>query len=289
VYVTVEDSSATLTLNGKPVKGSVLFALEKLDVGQYTLVARTAMMVGSIDIVVGRNEVLRVDIPLKPATGTVKFLSDPMGAQIFVNRQLIGQTPFKSTTLQVGEIKATFHKLGFFDTTVSFALGQDQEVVSKLTLTPVGNLVFEPETPAQMTLIQGRDTLVRSGDKPIGLRPGSWRLLVRDKAWQPLDTVVQIKKGRTTSVALKRYQARVSIIASPEAEAWLDGVALGPTPHILDTVAPGTHTLILRQQGYKDAVRKITVTPGQVVLKRITLENRNGPTPEELESRARDE
>lgn len=289
LYVTLEDSTATLFLDGLQVQGSRLFSLEKVEAGTHLLVARTATQFGAIEVSLMNDDVQHVEIPLINGTGMVKFLSDPMGAQVFVERQLVGETPFKSGILEVGNRKALFRKEGYFDTTVPVGVSMDEQRSVKVNLRPAGSLALDPPVEIPLTLTNGTETLTKLGDKPVLLRPGTWRVQASHPDWRYLDTTVTIRKGKLTTVPLHRYHARLSIIAKPKAEVWLDGKPIGPTPHILDTVEPGAHVLRLRCVGYKDIVKPFVAAIGEVLLERFTLESQDGRVAEHRPKRTLDD
>lgn len=203
IHVDADDPAATLRLDGKPVAGMGSFALEGLAPGPHRLEARTREHIARREVFLEPGQVLRVQLELQPGTGRVLLLSRPLGAQVFANRLLIGETPQKSLELPTGLQTLTFRKLGYLDTSLAVPVEMDSTRRLHVQLTAAGTLAVEPAVPVQARLWQGGEPLVRDASERIPLRTGRWHLKLEAPGWQAVDQEIEIAPSRTTTVTLE--------------------------------------------------------------------------------------
>ncbi len=96
--------------------------------------------------------------------------------------------------------------------------------------------------------------------------------------YQPYSQSVLVKSGQTTTVSASLVKnapvtggLTVSSIPSG-ADIYIDGNYRGETASTIGGLSPGTHTLSLRKAGYHDASSTISITPGSVTSRSITLQ-----------------
>jgi hypothetical protein len=94
-------------------------------------------------------------------------------------------------------------------------------------------------------------------------------------AGQNLDLMITLTPSPQTPTT-----GSVSISSAPsDAEVYLDNVFRGLSPMTLDSVSPGTHTVLIRLSGYQDWPSQIQVTAGQTTQIAATLLPVATPTP----------
>jgi len=294
LYVTVEDSSATLTLDGKPVPGRSPFSIEHIEAGSHRLAARSGDRIGSLEIELAKDDLKRIEIPLSLGTTSMKFFTEPAAALVRLDEntgpgRALGETPFKLDSLEVGTHKVTLRKSGYLDTTVAFTAVLDKPGALRVRLSPAGTLVLDPSPEVPVLLAQGRDTLVLPGRARISLPPGKWTFSLSDKAWEPVTTTVRIVQGQDDTLSLRRHFARLSITARIPAKVRLDGRDVGTSPLSIDSLEPGKHVVQVRAEGQRDVTQELTLAPGQVLSLDVQLESRfswlriHSPVPASIE------
>jgi PEGA domain/Peptidoglycan-synthase activator LpoB len=279
LFVTVEDTAATLTLDGKPVPGRSPFSIEHVETGSHRLVARAGDRIGSIAIDLSKDDLQRFEIPLSQGSTSMKFFSEPVGAMVHLEQnagsgQSLGVTPLKLDTIEAGNHQVTFSKFGYLDTTVSFVALMEKSGTLRVRLIPAGTLVLEPAPLVPVLLVRGRDTLRVPGRARIDLPPGTWRFSLHDKAWEPISTTVRIAQGRDDTIALQRHFARIEISTGIPAQVRLDGRLVGTSPLSIDSLEPGKHVVQASAEGHRELIQELTLSAGQTQHLDAQLESR---------------
>lgn len=284
LYLSLEDTAAAVMLDGKSVArdssafaGSGELALEGLKPGKHRIEARAPHRIGTLDITLKPGELRHARLRMRRSTVPVRVLSWPQEAQVFLSETCLGRTPLRIDSLPEGRHTLTLRLPGHLDTT--FVLHTDARRNVQVRMVPAGSLAIEPENGIELFLIRGAQSLTRPASAPLALAAGSWQVRSIHPDWIPLDTSVTILPGRTTSLGMKRLWARLSIVAKPAADAWLDGKPVGTTPLLLDTLVPGAHRLVLRSRGYREQVRELSLAPGEAMLVKLDLDSLEGREP----------
>lgn len=280
LYVTVEDTAATLTLDGKPVPGRSPFSIEHIEAGSHRLTARFGDRIGSIAVELAKEDLQRIEIPLSLGSTSMKFFTEPAGASARLDEDAgdgrpQGETPLKLDSVEVGMHRVTFRRNGYLDTTVTFTVALDKPGSLRVRLSPAGTLVLDPAPGVPVQLVRGRDTLRVPGHGRISLPPGRWTFSLFDKAWEPVTATVRIVQGRDDTVTLQRHFARIAISTGIPAQVRLDGKEVGTSPLSLDSLEPGRHVVQVRAEGQRDATQEVTLVPGQILSLDLQLESRS--------------
>lgn len=283
LYLTVEDTAAEVQLDGKPLlpapgspnsPGS--FSLEGLKPGKHRIVARSPHRLGKLELDLRAGEVRHARLRMRPSVTPVRLISWPQEAQVFLAETRRGRTPLNDT-LPEGRHRLTFKLADHLDTTL--VLDTDSTRRLEIRMVPAGTLAIEPESGIELFLGRGTQNLTHRADGPIRLAAGNWQVRTIHPDWVPLDTLVTLLPGRTTSLSVRRLWARLSVETKPASLAWLDGKPVGPTPLLLDGLVPGEHRLVLRSQGYREHVRELRLTPGEAQLVKLDLDSLEGREP----------
>jgi hypothetical protein len=279
LFVTVEDPDAALTLDGKPVPGRAPFSLEHVEAGTHVLVARSGSQIGSAQVELFKDDLQRIAISLHQGTGSAKLFSEPAGATVRLadpdgSGQILGSTPVKVDGLEVGHHRIRFEEPGYLDTTVDLEVRLDGIVTLHLGLSPAGSLVLDPVPVVPLELTRGRDTLRLAGRKRIDLPPGTWHLRLRDRAWEPLSTSFRIEQGKDDTLRPQRHLAAIEVTSGIPSEVRIDGISVGTTPLAVDTLEPGSHTVLLSAQGHLDKLQTMVLEPGELQHLDVQMESR---------------
>ena len=154
---------------------------------------------------------LRVDAGLNATrrTGSVSFASQPQGAQVYVNGQLVGTTPTAATTFDAGSYQARFTSGGYSDVTVNFSVTANTSQTVSGTLQPLsGSLVIRANVGGAAVLIDGQQIgIIPSGSGRLTvpeLNTGSHELVVAAPGYRTFTTEFQINPGQTTEVSVQQ-------------------------------------------------------------------------------------
>jgi len=278
LQVELDDSTATLRLDGRLVPGRSPFLFEGLPSGTHLLEARTATRRGIETVTLDRDDLRKIVVHLDSGTSILKVFSEPSGASIFLDGDFAsesGRTPMKLDPVLVGTHRVVLRKDGWMDTAVAASVQLDRAASLKVRLRPAGYLVLEPAPEVSVALVRKNDTLrANPGAGPIALPPGRWRVVLRDRLWEPLVEDVEIRQGRVETLQPVRHFATLVLGASERAEVWVDGEPRGNTPLKIDTLEPGSHTVLVRAAGKQNWTQKVDLRRGDEVRLDARLESR---------------
>ncbi len=267
---------ATIQLDGVEIGRTPLNDIE-IDPGQYTLTVtadRYQTETQTISIA-GRQEQSDFQVDLAPAWAEISFSTTPAGAEILVDGQVLGVTPYTAEILE-GEheltLKLPAHKA--WQDELAVIAGQNMQLPD-VALERADGLVFirsQPsganvtingefrgQTPVEIALAPGRAheiTLFRSG-----FNPAERRIETRPNEEQDI------------TVPLVPITSTVKIITQPEeAELYVDGEFKGVANQTLDLIA-ASQVIEIRQEGYVPYTGSFTSRPGLEQELRVTLKS----------------
>lgn len=269
-------SGALVQLNGQELGRIPLRDLE-IEPGEYalTVTAERYLPLTQTVVVPGRSERSALNVTLAPAWGEVSFATTPPGAEILVDGQVLGTTPYTAEILQ-GEheliLKLPAHKA--WQGPLAVTAGADQQL-PMVTLERADGLVFirsQPsganvtingefrgETPLEVALPPGRRhevTLFRSGfnsaNRTVETRPD---------------------EEQDITVPLVPITSSVRIVAEPaEAQVYVDGQLRGVANQTLELLA-ASQVIEIRREGYVPYTGSFTSRPGLEQELRVTLKS----------------
>ena len=210
-----------------------------------------------------RHETLIVD------SGVVEVASDPVGAEVTVNGLPRGRTPVTVRGVPKGRATVTLRKQGYGDETREIALsaGDRQSVFVKLGALPgTMNLTSVPDG-ARFYVND-----VPRGNGPVhltDLAPGKYVVRVEKDGYATSTRTVTLVNGGSVveEFRLSNVMGRIEVRTAPVgAQVVLDGAVVGVTRSrapdtevsdvfAVENVLEGEHTLVLRLDGYAEAVR----------------------------------
>lgn len=277
--VQIDDSTATLAIDGRLVAGRSPFFLERLEAGPHHLEGRTKTKRGTMDIVLDPDDIKKVSLALDTGTTFAKVFSTPSGAEVFLDDpsgRSIGTTPLKIDGIPIGPHRVTYRKSGYLDTTIIAIATMDQPMSNRCVLTAGGSITLDPVPDVPLLLVKGNDSITVADRGAIQLPVGTWRLILSHPAWEPISETFTVRKGESIEFNPVRHFGSIHILSDTLATIWLDDVARTRTPAILDSIEPGLHRIVLRTPGRADWVQEIHLAPGQVVSLLAKMESRFG-------------
>jgi hypothetical protein len=226
---------------------------------------------------------ITVEATLAPLSeiGILQVKSTPGGADVYVDGFYSGATAATIGNLAagphvvqlklagyrewVGTIDIPANSVAFIDTTLEFA-----------TADPTGNIVVSSDPPGASVYLDNNFQGRTQADNPLdltGIPPGSYPLELQLTNYRDFVTTIEVLAGKTTVVHAELIpatspsgQGTLQVTSDPlGANIFLDNVCRGLTPLTITSVDAGTHTLLLRLQGYNDYSSPVTIAPGQSI------------------------
>ena len=266
--VTMPYSEATRWfLDGHDLGASATLT-RKLEAGKYVLALDNPYYEEkSMPIHITKAGHLMLSIELTPVHGEIAIVSEPPGATLTIDGDIVGSTPVR-TVKSGGRYHGTLSLAGYHDITDTIA-------VTRLDAMPQRRYFLEAEqATVRLTLIPDGGTLLHNGVHV------NKKALLQVAADMPHQFTYQkpgyVTAKRTIQVALKEIaEVRFELIAdvgtvevssTPQATLLVNGTEVGKTPQSLDLAAILQRLTFVRA-GYVSVER--TVRPSSQAIKKI--------------------
>ena len=117
----------------------------------------------------------------------------------------------------------------------------------------------------------------RKGTSPLtleGLTPGRHRIKVMKDGYEPYEERVYLRQGKSLTVKaiLERPSGTIEVTGNPRgAKVYLDGYYTGVMPVDPIQVQPGSHTIKVVREGFREVEKTVNVEPGKSVRLKVDL------------------
>ncbi len=249
-----------------------------------------------IDVNVNEGQTAYVNAILQPTvtTGTLSVSSSPSGAAVYIDGSYRGVTPINVGNLVPGSHSVQLMKAGYQDwtATVSISAGsttylnptltvdqQPQYATVSITTNPpganvYGDGVYKGQTGTGSPLVSTQ------------VIPGTHTLLITKTGYQDYSVTRTVAAGQNYDIEVTLNPVQnpttggISVISSPsQAGVYLNNVYKGLTPITLDSLSPGSYTVLVKLSGYQEWQATQQVTAGQTAQISATLIPVSTPTP----------
>ena len=296
IQVTSSPSAAMVTLD-RSRSANTPYTFTNIPVGTHEVsVYMSGYQDWYMDVSVNEGQTTYVNAVLQPVvtTGSLSVSSSPSGAAVYVDNSYRGVTTTTVGNLVPGSHTVRLTKAGYQDWTgtVSIAAGyttyldptlatnpQPQYATVSISSNPAGASVYGDGVYVGQT---------RSGSPLVftEVKPGVHTLLLTKSGYQDYQTTQSVVAGQdyVVSVTLNAVQnpttGGISVISAPsQAEVYLNNAFKGLTPITLDSLTPGSYTVLVKLSGYQDWQATQQVTAGQTAQISATLNPVATPTP----------
>ncbi|MFK7863475.1 MAG: PEGA domain-containing protein [Pseudohongiellaceae bacterium] len=223
----------------------------------------------------GRSVEQSFEAALEPAWATVSLTTDPVGADVLVDGELVGVTPLNAEIIQGQRdvtLKLSGHKAWQEDFDI-FA-GEDF-VVPEVLLEPADGLVFIQTTPSSASVTIGGEF---KGLTPleVALPPGvDHELTFFKNGYNSEKRSIRTKPNEESGITLSLdpVLANVQIISEPnDAELYVNGELRGAANQTIELMA-ASQLIEVRKAGYEPFTTDFTSRPGLDQIIRVNLKS----------------
>jgi hypothetical protein len=142
-------------------------------------------------------------------TGSARFVSEPSGAEVYIDGRFEGTTPIAARTFDVGRYEAEFRRDGFETRRVPFEVQADRETrVSAELRRLTGTLEVTANVGGARVFLDGREVgRIADGTGRLTVRdlaPGSHQITLVAPGYRTVVQDVSISAGRSTGVTLRQ-------------------------------------------------------------------------------------
>lgn len=195
----------------------------------------------------------------------LEVTSTTEGALVLFDGELLGDTPLLEI-VPAGKhtIVVTLDGFADYEEVVTLAPDSEVQVVASLLLT-ASALSVEVDVFDAQVFLDGK--LVGSG-REVNVEntsPGQHVLRVVAENYPPFERTVELRPGKRSPVNVKLRGDLGAIVLSGKptgATVLLDGREAGKLPLTIEPVQPGSHSLIVRADGYSDYLQALVVDAG---------------------------
>ena len=211
------------------------------------------------------------EFTLKPKTSLLNFISNPLGAEVFLGEEFLGLTPF-STDILAGTHQITFRLKNYKDSKIIEKVGINLDRVidmGNLKLLP-GKLFINSEPANSTILLDG---------KFYGLTPTG--VLIEADVDQEISIIKEGFSKFTSLINLSSQEIQnidvnlipilgeVSIDSNPKSLIYLDGKFLSETPYN-GKISSIKHEISFVKEGYR--IKKVDLIPISSIKNKILVE-----------------
>lgn len=198
------------------------------------------------------------------SSGLLKITSPVAGAQVYVDNQLVGETPL-TTYAAPGDHTVRVSADGHdpYVRRVTIVADRTTELTASL-LPGKGTVEFAVEPMGANLVVNGRDeyrTPVRLRD----LAPGNYTWELSADGFETESGEFTFTSGKNLFIVetLESSAGRFAISSRPDgANVFVDGNLVGATPLALENVEAGVHQVLLELKGHAAVIRTVDTSDG---------------------------
>ena len=239
-------TGSVVMINGQ-VKGKTPYSIDRIKSDSYNITVSKDLYHTYEEnfIIIDGSENPR-DISLTPAFGELTVKTNPTGAEVRIDGQSRGATPFELDELPSGNYHLTLTKDLFqtIDLDIVIEDGKNLEL----------NLELEARSGILSITGKPNGAEIQANEKKIGNLPlkdyriaeGMVELTASAKDYHSQTEFMNIQRDQNYEHVfnLERHSGKLIVITEPpDANVYLDGEGKGKTPSILDGIPIGSHTL----------------------------------------------
>ena len=214
-------------------------------------------------------------------TGSVDLSSHPTDASIWLDNLYQGTTPQLIGGLSPGTHTLVLKKAGYYDSTESFTIVASQTTSGYKQLTPYastsgyGDIRVQSYPVGAAVYVNNNymgTTISSSALSVTQLSPGSYPVRITLPNYQPYTITAVVTAGGTYDIRANMVPSsgpapngngQITVRSGPSgANIYLDNLYKGLTPLTLVEVPTGSHTIVLKMNGYQDWQSSVNVPAG---------------------------
>jgi len=220
-----------------------------------------------------------LEVKMNPISASVILESDPTAATVATeDGKTIGETPITLPDLPVGKHSYILKKPGFSPRTVSFSIDDERPKLVKIDLSSnIGTIIARSNPPDANISVDGDPR----GKTPstIKLEQGEHIITITARGYAPYKEKVALSSGQTARVnaLLQMLPASLTVTSDPsDSNLFVNGKQYNNTPTTIKNLTPGEYTIKIARDKYDDAVRTVTLGPGQELKVDMKLDSNMG-------------
>ena len=275
VNITTAPSAAEVMLDGKLV-GKTPYRNEAVSSGQHSVLLRKSYFHDkSLDLSIKAGIDVDTLISLIPAFGSLRVVSKPDGAVVYLDNNQVGATPLTLDTLSSGQyvLRVQKKRYGTIERTITVSDGKQTLIDTPLD-EDFGVLLVNSNPQGIDVRVDGVESVEGSTPFRRNLKPGLYTVTFTDDKYETYIESVNLRLKDTVIVAvdsLIRKTGVLKIFTSPiEAELFIDGNSVGKSP-LVSTYPTGSYDIRAKLAGYVPTSQTAVVSHNSTMEMDLTL------------------
>lgn len=263
--ITTDPPGATVSLNGKQAMSKSPTTVPFLQSNQYEVTVSLPEYRDHSEMITISDEVeTKMDIKLTPAFGWIKLSSNPAGAEVVIDGNIVGSTPIQSLKLPSGEYLLVV-RTEYYKEHHEMIMIHDGETLDRDIdmIADFGRLSVQgfPEG-AKIYVDDEYRGKVPSIIEPVAVGPHKLTIS-SGKHYKPYEHEAFISLNDVTGIQVSLKELSGSLIVStnpPGASIWIDGqMEDHKTPATIPKLWLGEHDVVFELDGFAASTHKINI------------------------------
>lgn len=226
-------------------------------------------------IVVTDDDSQFVQLVLRPLPGRLDVSSQPDGARVFVDGELIGTTPLAGEPIAAGQHRLRLDKQRYLQVEQDLLIkGRNIQQQLVVSLEPAWAEVRIDSEPQDASILVDGEVVGRTPAN-VEILQGDRQLIVQKEAWSDWRKDLVIMAGEDLDLGKITLQAAAGVVrltsVPGHANVTVDGDFLGQTPLSLEVSPQQVHTLAVFKPGYQRHTSHLKLAAGASTSRRVVL------------------
>ena len=249
--------------------------------GNYNLMLRYPLFYDHV-LQFKMNEGATINLPtvkMKPRFGYWQLTSSPPGAEVYIDKKLMGKTPITRTEISSGEHTLKITKESYHEHNEGFTISDGDDKKFNIQLKEAfGKMEINTDPSGASIFINGQRVGTTPYENPQQAS-GKYDLMLTKDLYHDYKESFTISDGynKIISTQLKEAFGKMKISSDPSgAKVFIEGIEVGVTPYENLQQPSGTLNIRLKKDLYSDTREQVVVSDGQLTEKFIPLSRNFG-------------
>lgn len=273
IAVSSKPAGAEIFLDGQSL-GTAPIARREIESGKHTLRAEYALYHDKTkSFTIDDGDDRQVELQLDPAFGSLKVESEPRGAEVFIDGEKVGTTPYADEKIASGVYELRVTKPLWNEEKEQVTIQDEQATEKMVVLTQNFGKV---KVDAGEAAIYQNGNKVADGSYEAKLKPGTYTFRATKPKHTPDEKEVYLSVGDEREITLKPQpqQGSLSVFAEPDkarnARIYINGERHKQTTPAVIPLLYGEYTVTLKKEGFLDQTKNISIEANKS--RKITFE-----------------
>ena len=216
-----------------------------------------------------------VELVLQPLPGRLGVNSQPFGAKVLIDGELIGETPLSDVPVEAGEHSLRIQAVRYLPLELTLLVtGRNIQQHLELVLEPAWAEITVDSLPQGATVLVDGEA---AGATPVVLEilQGERQLILQKEGfahWQEVLTITASEAQDMGTVELQPAAATIQLVSLPNrANVTVDGEFRGQTPLTLEVSPDHPHRLAVFKPGYRRHISSLEMAAGATTSRTVKL------------------